>query len=90
MAKKRAPWMLEADAIAKERAAQAKLALKARGSRVYAVLPWRGDARYVGADAIKWFRLRGAAENFSIGIDGGRGLVVRRWDEISDPDGPGR
>jgi len=83
---KKAPWMPEADAVAKERAAKAKAEQKARGSRVYAVLPWRGDARYHGSDVLKWYRLEGAAENFALGIEGGRGLVVRRWDQINDPD----
>ncbi len=88
MARKRPPWMRESDEIDKARASADKLAKKARGSRVFAVLPWREDARYDGADVVRWFRSRPTAEKFAIGLNEnqGRGLVVREWTQIHNPD----
>ncbi len=88
MARKRPPWMRESDEIDKARIAADKLAKKARGSRVFAVLPWREDARYDGVDVIRWFRARPTAEKFADGLNDnqGRGLVVREWTWIHNPD----
>lgn len=83
---KRPPWMIEADQVAKEREAAKKAERKARGSRVYAVLPWRSDARYAGRDVIRWFRAESYASKFALGMSGGSGVVVRRWDQLNDPD----
>ena len=88
MPRKRPPWMHEADLADKARAEADKLAKKARGSRVFAVLPWRQDARYDGADVIRWFRTRAPAEKFAEGLGdgGGRGVVVRDWTLIRNVD----
>ncbi len=88
MPRKRPPWMYEADKADKARAAADKLAKKARGSRVFAVLPWREDARYDGADVVRWFRSRTTAEKFALSLNEnrGRGLVVREWTWIHNPD----
>lgn len=74
--------MIDSIRIDKEREAERKAERKARGSRVYAVLPWRGDGRYDGADVIKWFRYESAADEFAEGINGGSGVAVRDYTMI--------
>ncbi len=85
MSRARLPWMLEADAARAAREAEIKAARKARGSRVFAVLPWR-SGRYHGGDVIKWHRTRSAAEKHGESINGGQGIVVKEWFDIVDPD----
>ncbi len=88
MPRKRPPWMHEADLADKARVEADKLAKKARGARVFAVLPWRRDANYDGADVIRWFRTEASAEKFALGLGdgGGRGVVVREWTLIRNAD----
>jgi len=92
MPRRRAPWMREADERKQRHKEEARVALRARGSRVYAVLPWRSDARYDGADVIRWFRHKPRAESFAMTFQGGRGqgLVVRNWTLIQNSDAEAR
>ncbi|HWW76133.1 MAG TPA: hypothetical protein VNZ44_12085 [Pyrinomonadaceae bacterium] len=78
--------MVEANALARARAVEEKVADKARGSRMYAMLPWRADGRYNGRDVARWFRTEKLAEKHALGLDGGRGVVVRKWSSLNDPD----
>lgn len=79
--------MAEANALAKERARRDKEADRARGGRLFALLPWRADGVYRGADVARWFRTEGAASKHGLSHDGGRGVVVRKWSQLIDPDG---
>lgn len=80
--------MHEANLRKKELAQAAKEADRARGSRMFAVLPWLQNGMYHGRDVIRWFKTESAAEKFGGGIHGGRGVVVRRWTSLIDPDAP--
>ncbi len=88
MGKRPAPWMSESIAYHKERAAAEKAANKARGSRLYAVLPWRRDGHYDGANVIRWFRREADADKWALelGGHGGRGIAVRFWGALRNPD----
>jgi hypothetical protein len=79
--------MYEHDLHDRERRREAREADRARGSRRFAVLPWRRDDVYRGRDVVRWFRARPTAEAFAQGLPGGgRGVVVREWTSLRDPD----
>lgn len=86
MGRRASPWMVESIARDKEREIERKAAEKARGAKVFAVLPWRGDARYDGADVIRWFRREHDAGKFAERINGGNGIAVRHWTMLHHPD----
>lgn len=88
MGRRVAPWMVDSIAHDKAREAERKAAEKARGARRYAVLPWRGDARYDGKDVIRWFAREHDAGKFAEKINGGMGIAVRHWTNLRNPDEP--